>query len=220
MSGPWWRALLDLVYPPKCPVCRKSVDRHGEWCTRCLADVLAVREINLLEHHLRYLDGCRAVCDYTAGVKRLIHAMKYRRASCHAVYLNWLLDKGQVASRFTSIDIAVPVPLHADRLAERGYNQTELIFRPWAERCRMIWLNHCLVRRRSTVPQWELTLTERRANIKGAFQATRPECIHGKHILIVDDIFTTGTTMDECAKVLKKAGAQSVYGLVLASGAG
>lgn len=220
MFGQWWKAILDLIYPPKCPVCRRSVNAHGEWCSRCLADVLAVREINLLEHHLRYLDSCRAVCEYNAGVKRLIHDMKYRGAGKHAVYLNWLLDKVQVAARLASIDIAVPVPLHADRLIERGYNQTELIFKPWAERCRITWQNHCLVRTRSTVPQWELTLAERRANIKGAFQATRPEYIYGKHILLVDDIFTTGTTMEECAKVLKKAGAQSVHGLALASGAG
>lgn len=219
MFGQWWTAMLDLIYPPKCPVCRKSVAAHGAWCDQCLADVLAVREINVLEHRLHYLDSCRAVCDYNAGVKRIIHDMKYRGAGKQAVYLAWLLDRARVIDRYPAIDSAVPVPLHADRLAERGYNQTALIFKPWAGRCGFGWQDRCLARIRSTRPQWELTLTERRTNIKGAFAATRPKSICGKNILIVDDIITTGTTMEECARILKKAGARSVHGLALASGA-
>jgi predicted amidophosphoribosyltransferase len=80
-------------------------------------------------------------------------------------------------------------------------------------------MTEALARTRHTEPQWELNLTERRKNIKGAFAVTRPELVKGKYILLVDDIFTSGTTMDECAKVLKKAGAVTVKGLALASGA-
>lgn len=76
-----------------------------------------------------------------------------------------------------------------------------------------------LIRTQKTMPQWELTLKQRKSNIKGAFTVTHLEQIQGKKILLVDDIFTTGTTMDECARVLKKAGAASVKGLVIASGA-
>jgi len=81
---------------------------------------------------------------------------------------------------------------------------------PWEE---------VLARIRATEPQWELTPGERRKNIKGAFGSTRPELIRDKNILLVDDIFTTGITLNECARVLKKAGARKVFGLALASGA-
>lgn len=76
-----------------------------------------------------------------------------------------------------------------------------------------------MLRTRQTAPQWELNLQERRKNIKGAFIVTHPELVKGKHILLTDDIFTSGTTLDECAKQLKQAGAVKVDALVLASGA-
>jgi predicted amidophosphoribosyltransferase len=76
-----------------------------------------------------------------------------------------------------------------------------------------------LERVRHTIPQWELKSTERKNNIKGAFVVTHPEMVRNKDILLVDDIITTGITLDECAKVLKKAGAASVHALVVASGA-
>lgn len=214
-----WTTLLDIVYPPKCPGCRAGVDIHGSWCRTCLAAVFAVREINIYQHHLRHMDSCYAVCEYAGGVKRLIHDMKFRQKKKYAPYLEWLIDYSAVTLRLLNVDIVIPVPLHAERLSERGYNQTELIFAGWAKRQGWLWCETDLARTRPTKPQWELKLSERRSNIKDAFVVTRPDLVIGKNILLVDDIITSGTTMNECARVLKKAGALRVCGLALASGA-
>lgn len=215
----WWSALLDLIYPPKCPVCRSRVDRHGAWCPKCLTGIIAPREINLSVHHLTALDDCQAVCEYTGGLKRLIHDMKFRHAEHHAVYLLWLLEQSSGWRLPEGIDLVIPVPLHYERLQGRGFNQTERIFRAWAKRKNLLWLDDCLIRQKATQPQWQLNLADRRANIKGAFSVTHPECVRGKHILLVDDIVTTGITVNECARVLKRSGAAQVRVLALASGA-
>lgn len=198
----WLAALLDIIYPPKCPVCSTSVEEHGAWCPKCLESIVAMRELSMLGHHLTSLDTCLAVCDYTDGIKRLLHDMKFRKADKYARHLTWILAQKSsfLAREIKKADVVLPVPLHQDRLNERSYNQTTLIFKPWSEKHGLCWLEDVLIRQRATSPQWELNLAQRRKNIKGAFCVTRPELIKGKDILLVDDIFTSGVTLDECAK--------------------
>lgn len=217
MLTDWWAALLALLFPQRCPACRKWIDGTG-WCPACLPRIAGLRQVALQLHNLRWLDECLTVADYAGTVQRLIRDMKFRQMTRQAVKLRQLLEYAVSGEHCRHIDAVVPVPLHATRLQERGFNQATLIFRPWAERRQLCWAE-ALVRTRCTAPQWELARLERRKNIKGAFTVTRPELVSGKHILLVDDIFTTGLTMEECAKELKKAGATSVRGLALASGA-
>lgn len=176
------------------------------------------RALSAAEHYLKAVEDCFTLYKYEVGLKRVIHDMKFRKAKRYGRHLNWLLETGCRDRSFKGVDAVVPVPLHADRLNERGFNQTELIFRTWAENRGLKW-QEALIRIRKTKPQWELTLAERRSNIKGAFRVIRTEFVTGKSILLVDDIFTTGLTLDECAKELKKAGAKQVSCLTLASNA-
>lgn len=217
MLKDWLEAVLGLLFPRRCPVCRQWADSYG-WCQECLNKIVIVRQVSLPIHNLRWLDTCLTVTDYNGQVQRLIRDMKFRRITRQAAKLGYLLDYGLTQDRYSGIDAVVPVPLHLGRLKERGFNQTALIFKPWTLRRNLIWVE-ALARINPTLPQWELSLKERRQNIKGAFTVTRPELILGKSILLVDDIFTSGLTMDECAKVLKQAGARAVKGLALASGA-
>lgn len=217
MLTAWWAALLDLIFPQRCPACRQWTE-GPLWCHECLAQLARPTQVSLKLHKLKWLDECLTVTDYTGAVQRLIRDMKFRRMTRQAPKLGQLLAYAIPTDRYFEADVIVPVPLHADRLQERGFNQTELIFSQWAEKQKLIWTD-ALTRTRATEPQWELNLKERQANIKGAFRVTRPELIAGKHILLVDDIFTTGLTMNECARVLKQAGAITVKGLALASGA-
>lgn len=217
MLAKWWAALLDLLYPPRCPGCRRPVAGHGAWCQRCLTVTIAERGLNTAGRHLAALAACRVLCDYSGGLKTVIHRLKFQRQESQAAYLTWLLTAKLAHGTFTGIDAVVPVPLHAGRLADRGFNQTELIFHPWTEAAGWTWLD-VLTRSRPTRPQWELPLAERRKNIKGAFTLTRPELVRGKTILLVDDIVTTGLTLNECARQLKRGGATKVIGLALAGG--
>lgn len=217
MLNDWLEALVSILFPQRCPICRQWADAKG-WCQACLTRTAQIRQISLPLHNLVWLDACMTVADYSGPVQRLIRDMKFRRITRHTVRLRQLLHHAIKPQKVQGMDAVVPVPLHTDRLRERGFNQTALIFRPWAARQGIIWLE-ALTRTRATEPQWELDLKERRKNIKGAFAVTRPELIVGKNILLVDDIFTSGLTMEECARVLKRAGAKKVQGLALASGA-
>ena len=145
--------------------------------------------------------------------------MKFRQQLKYGIYLRWLIQKNINIEDFRQIDYVMPIPLHTERLRERGYNQAEAIFKDWALEGKMPWRADILERTRHTIPQWELKFAERKANIKGAFVIRQPEMVKDKHIIIVDDIITTGITLDECARVLKKTGAASVHGLTVASGA-
>lgn len=212
--------MLDIIYPPKCPACRREVAEHGMWCGECLRQILAVRELDFAGHGLKALDSCLAVCAYKGGLKRIIHDIKFRHADKYGRHLCWLLTAGVISEKLPRVAVIVPVPLDKQKLAERGFNQTELIFKPWALTQQLAWRD-CLERLRPTQPQWELGLNARKANIRGAFSVMPEgrETIVDQDILLVDDIFTTGITLDECSRALKKAGANRVYGLVLASGA-
>ena len=218
MNSGWLEALLSLVFPPRCPACRGKVARHGAWCSVCLAKFLAPRRIDPAGHKLKWIDGCYVLCDYEAGLKRLIRDMKFRKVSRYRSQFKWLIEAGLAGQNLPDGAWVVPVPLSPRRERERGFNQTELIFREWATASGRLWLDG-LQRIKETLPQWELELAARRPNIQGAFRVSRQDLVKGKAILLVDDIFTTGLTMDECARELKKAGARQVYCLALASGA-
>jgi len=219
MFGQCWSTILDIIYPPKCPACKTPVNEQGAWCQTCLSKIISVRHINMAEHRLTALDSCRVVCEYTGGLKRILHDMKFRQQQRYATHLRWLIQHNINTTEISHIDYVIPIPLHTERLKERGYNQTEAIFKEWAMKRKITWLPDALQRTRHTIPQWELNITERKQNITGAFIIGQPEIIINKHIILVDDIITTGITLDECAKILKKAGATSVHGLTVASGA-
>lgn len=115
-----------------------------------------------------------------------------------------------------NIELLVPVPLHVKRLRERGFNQAHVLIRRWAKQERIPLDGLTLFRSRWTAPQTALSRTERLKNIKGAFSVRHPQRIKGRKIVLVDDVYTTGSTVNECARVLMKAGAEFVDVLTLA----
>jgi ComF family protein len=115
-----------------------------------------------------------------------------------------------------TVDLLLPVPLHIKRLRERGFNQAYMVIRRWAKREGIPFNGLMLSRSRWTEPQTNLARTERWKNVKDAFSIRHPGEIKGQNILLVDDVFTTGATVNECARVLMKAGAESVDVLTLA----
>jgi ComF family protein len=154
------------------------------------------------------------------ALRETIHLLKYDRVLPAANLLGKKLSSAiaQLPVAAGAGWLVIPVPLHKKRSRQRGFNQSELIARAALKMALFeAKLNTaCLVRQRETVPQAGLTRHERRKNIRGAFLVRKPATVQGREILLVDDVFTNGTTIAECARVLRQAGAASVYAATVA----
>lgn len=220
-AGLWLEAALQLAFPPRCPDCGRALDQVGAWCPDCLQAVWQPRRLDVLGRGLRHVDACQVLTGYDGVVRTLLHGLKFQGRRGNAAPLSYLLslaDAAELGGFQIAGALAVPVPLSVERRAERGFNQVELIFADWCRQQGCVWRPDALTRQRPTLPQWELDRSERRRNIKGAFVATRPEGIKQQAVLLVDDIVTTGCTLEACAAALKSAGAKSVQALALANG--
>ncbi len=116
------------------------------------------------------------------------------------------------------VDAVIPVPLHQKRLRQREFNQSALLAKYLAKSLGIAMMLNCLVKVRDTTPQVGLRSQDRRKNIKHVFDLKQRELIEGKNIMLVDDVVTTGATVRECSRVLKKAGARNIYVITLAHG--
>ena len=163
------------------------------------------------------------VSKYREGVQPLLHKLKFDNDLNVLPALKKILDdvseREEILQLLDGIDFAVPVPLHAERLKERGFNQTEEIFEEFFAK-KNIPLEKILIRRVATPKLYQFGKEERKKILKGVFAAVKLADLRGKKILIVDDIYTTGTTVSECAKVLKTLGAEKISVLALSSNFG
>lgn len=191
------QADLPMLPPRLCPVCAEQTT-HGERCGACLKDA-------------PHFDRTIAAFRYDFPLDRVIHALKYGHQLALAPWF------GQhMLARFTDPDVdrIVPLPLHRDRLRERGFNQAGEIARTLGAALGLPVDLDVLLRTRATPPQADLTDKERRRNVRGAFECRSD--FSGQRLLLVDDVMTTGATANECARTLKIHGARSVAVLVAA----
>lgn len=203
-------SLIPLRSEHKCPLCRKHTTPYGKVCPDCLGR--------------SPLDGIFAASRYENPIlSATIHLHKYRCIKELSEPLGDLLVEAVRASDIPLPDTITPVPLHAWRLRWRGFNQSELLARRLCERLSppvFIPLVHGVQRHRFTRPQMSIkNARERHTHILGAFQWDEnisKESIAGKTVWVVDDVATTGSTLQEIARVLKEAGAAKVFGIVLA----
>lgn len=192
-----WQMLVDFVFPPHCPVCHAYVEHLGAWCPDCMAAAQKPHVI-LLPAAMQPLIGTAwALGRYHGGLRSLIHALKYKKKRSALPCIATFLRESDFVLP-TAIDMAVPVPLHEARYRERGFNQVELIFGAWLEG-QGLPLEQALVRTKQTGPLYRMRPSERRQSLKDAFSMARDADVSGKHILLLDDILTTGATLSACA---------------------
>jgi ComF family protein len=228
--------LIDLLFPRRCPVCDRPVKPFGEKiCTDCIPQMPVLsgpvcmkcgRKIlregaycrDCLERPHAFRRG-RSVYEYE-GAARSIYRFKYSGRQEYAGYY------GQVTARLlkdfirdVKPDALVPVPLHPKRYAKRGYNQAECFARALSKETGIPVRSGYLRRTRNTLPMKNLQGSERQNNVKRAFIVPRND-VKLKTIIIIDDIYTTGTTVDEATRALRAAGVKDVYFITLAGGAG
>ena len=173
---------------------------------------------------LRLCDACQelrplfdkavAYGAYDGGLRELIHLLKYEQVLPAANALGEMLAAAIAKLELAGLVLVVPVPLHSSKRRQRGFNQAEMIARAALKRLPQTGFeleSKVLARVRPTVSQIGLTRPQRRENMRGAFQVAHPNKVSGSSILLVDDVLTTGTTASECARVLRKAGAEKVW---------
>ena len=189
------------MIPPYCRVC--TAYSEFELCQACASSG-------------RRFDGVRAPYRYEGSIRQAILALKYGGIKAAAPQLGDIMADYVQANPLPG-DLIAPVPMHPSRRRERGYNQAELLARPVAERCDIPYQGDLLVRTRRVDPQAGMASAATRAiNVADSVAVPRPDDVNGAQIILVDDVATTGSTLDACAAVLKEAGAASVWCLTLA----
>ncbi len=153
---------------------------------------------------------------YRGVLHDLIVRFKYRGQERYSTFFGGKMSEALSAFPDSSYDLIVPAPLHPARLRERGYNQAHLLAREVGKALRLPVDARILKKVRKTPPQADLPAEERRSNLRRAFEVRKAEAIKGKKILIVDDVYTTGTTVETISGLLLRSGAEKVEALVLA----
>lgn len=220
--------LLNLLFPRRCVSCNKFGKyfcatcrlkikyQHFQLCSFCrLPSVNGTTHFRCLQKYS--LDGVFIGSKYSGPVKKAIHQLKYRFVSdlvselVEIVFLKYPLF-------LNNFDFVIPVPLHKKRFRERGFNQAFLIAQNIGRKLNIPVLENILTRSQYTKPQFGLSRDERKINVKNVFLVQDPSKIKNKNLCLIDDVATTFSTLNESAKVLKRNGAQKVWGIVLAHG--
>lgn len=230
----YWKKILNLVFPMRCPICDRPAPYPELICPACLEKPVIVEEPRCLKcgRHIadereEYCKGCRmAAHEFEQGrglflypsVAFSIYRFKYAgRREYACFYAEQIVKKLGGTMRRWRPDALVPVPIHLSRKRERGYNQAEVLAREIGKRTGIPVAAHLLKRVKKTLPQKLLDDAGRQNNLKRAFKIDRND-VELKRVIIVDDIYTTGSTMDACARELKRAGVEKVYFITAAIG--
>jgi ComF family protein len=195
------RRQLPFISPPVCPICGRPLTVDNT-CPGCIGPQAEI-------------DGIRAPFLFGGVIRQAVHQFKYNNLKTIAPLLAHFLHDFLLENPMPG-DVLVPVPVHKKRERERGYNQSSLIARELSRKVGLPLVEDCLIRKINTPPQVRTTsAAERHKNITDAF-ACIDRRLEGKHILLIDDVSTSGATLNTCAGVLKAAGAASVWGLTIA----
>lgn len=228
--------LIDIIFPPRCILCSELVARQGDLCTECwnnidfitdpLCDCCGIPFEYKVEGEVLcgecilnrpVYNKSRTVFDYNDNSRKLITRFKYadKIHACNS-FAKWMQRAGSEIIK--NSDLIVPVPLHRIRLFTRRYNQSALLAGALGKLCGLPVYQRMLVRRKYTTPQAGLTRTQRIKNVRYAFAVNKKlsHMLNGKNVILVDDVITTGATIDACAKTLLKGGAASVNVLTIA----
>ncbi len=159
----------------------------------------------------------RALGAFEGALQEAIHRWKYERKTyLTPFFAEWMAERMNRYWEPGSLDLLAPVPLHIRRLRERGFNQALLLVKDLSRRTGIPYRKAILRKKRSTIPQVNLSGIERERELRGTFQVTEEEELWGRRILLVDDVYTTGATVNECSKALLKGGAERVDVFTLA----
>ncbi len=209
--------LLNFIFPNHCGFCGRKINQRCT-CEKCISILKYYRGvINIPVKKTIYYDKYIGLFQYKGVLKRKMSNLKFKNDRCVAksfgeITAMKLLEHNIVA------DIIIPVPISKKRLFERGYNQTEYIARYTSKNTNIKMDARLLLKIKDNIRQSGLSRIERTKNVHGVYEVVETERILGKSIILMDDIYTTGATLNECARMLKRAGARSVIAVTILYG--
>lgn len=233
-----FKSMLDMIYPEKmnCIFCRAPLQRYndyqlcglcmsllpflsGDTCSKCGKPLDRGSSHGICSDCADidvYFDGAASVFEYAGIIQSAIYRLKYDGDRDIASVLGKFMAR-ELDQRNWRPDVIIPVPLHLDRLNERGFNQSELLAATIGRESGIDVATGVLTRKKYTESQVSLTRLERRQNVRGVFEADGSRTIKDKSVLVVDDIMTTGATLNECSRALKGLDPASIYCLSAAT---
>lgn len=213
------RVLQDIVFPPYCPGCGRLLNFGKDWCEECLQEVCSFEKIEI--SNFEYIDEAYSLGKYEGGLRQVIYDIKFNNRKGISIKLEPFLELLINRDELDAIDLVIPIPISSKKRKKRKYNQVDIIFKKWIIEQGYSW-EDILLKENDTKPMFSLNKEERIKNITGAFHFLSEKdqaSVKDKNILLVDDIFTTESTMEVVSKLLKQNGAKKITALTLASGA-
>ena len=216
------RDLHYLAKMPLCPACEKGLTLPGPLiCKRCGvklksggAHCFSCRGSKADKYKCKII---RAACNFNLYSRGLVHALKYQGADYVAPYMGQLMaQRFGLFSELAGVNLVIPVPLFKKRYRQRGYNQSELLARAFVRHTGLVLDTTSLVRSKDTRSQTKLGRKARTENMAHAFSVVCPQAVKGKTVLLIDDVATTGSTLESCAVALRSAGAKRVMAYTFA----
>ena len=211
----FFKNILNYVYPNVCGLCGKSLKSNTYTCTICKGILKYYKEKHLINCAGRYYEEVLSLYKYDGIIKKKICQFKFRNQKYLGSFFGYLLSN-KLKELKIEFDIIIPVPINFIRYMERGYNQSFLIAKEISKIMKKELCNNVLFKFKRNKRQSELHMNDRKNNVIGVYKTKNENEVNGKIILLVDDIYTTGSTIDECAKMLKKAGAKKVIAITIA----
>lgn len=208
--------VLDLLYPPKCPFCQHILDEpRSPLCRSCMTKLPWLQGAHS-QRKIDFAEGCVSPLRYEGAVREAIHRYKFSNIAAYGQPLGILMAQCVQDHPEIQVDMVTWTPLSRKRRWERGFDQAELLANSLGHELGLP-VQGTLKKVRHTSRQSTLEEeSQRRANVRGAYALRKHTQVKGKHILLVDDVVTSGATLEECAAMLRLAGAERIWCVVLA----
>lgn len=202
-----------LLYPDVCGICEKNIKTNTYACEKCLNILKCYREKHLKKCDSKGYDELISLYEYIGKIREKICKFKFRDGKYIGKTFAFVLSQ---RAKQIDFDYIIPVPISTKRFMERGFNQSKIITDEMSKILNKKALNNVLVKSKNNKRQSELHKKDRNKNVIDVYKIRKKDIIQNKIILLVDDVCTTGATLNECAKTLKEAGAKSVIAMTVA----
>ena len=203
--------ILDSIYPPVCGICGKLNQNY--LCKKC-QKVLENQSKFVIDENQDFNQNFNKhlyIFKYEGIIRSMILNYKFNEKSyLYITFVNFLLKNEKFFKILKSYDTIIPVPISSERKNERGYNQSELLAKELAKKLNIECVKNCLIKNKNIIEQSKLNKEERQKNIQGVYILKNKEKLINKKLLLIDDIFTTGSTVNECCKILKQANPRKI----------